>query len=71
MADIDSPDDLIELERSAWAAIQDGSLTVDAALAVREGVAAFVAREKEAGREVARYAVEMGLKKLVRHPEAA
>lgn len=59
---IDFPDDLIELERSAWAEIQRGELTVDTARAVHEGIAAFAA---EAG--LARLDVEMGLKRVVRH----
>ncbi|MGW5633971.1 hypothetical protein [Streptomyces sp. NPDC003832] len=65
MATIDFPDDLLELERSAWAAIQAGTLTVDQALAVHEGVVAFAT---EAG--LARIDVEMGLKQAVRHPES-
>ncbi|OQQ12937.1 hypothetical protein B0675_36450 [Streptomyces sp. M41(2017)] len=61
---IELPPDLIALERSAWTEIQAGALTVDTARAVHEGIAAFAA---EAGH--ARYAVEMGLKQTVRHPE--
>jgi hypothetical protein len=62
VATIEFPDDLIELERSAWGAIQAGTLTVDTARAVHEGIAAFA---KQAG--VGRYDVEMGLKRAVRH----
>lgn len=65
MATIDFPDDLIELERSAWAEIQRGELTVPTAHAVHAAVAAFA---EQAG--VGRYDVEMGLKKAVRHPAA-
>jgi hypothetical protein len=65
VADIEFPDDLIELERSAWAEIQAGALTLDTARAVHEAVAAFA---KQAG--VGRYDVEMGLKRAVRHPAA-
>ena len=61
---IDLPPDLIALERSAWAEIQKGALTVDTARAVHEGIAAFVA-----GSTHSRYAVEMELKKTVRHAE--
>jgi len=68
---IDFPDDLIELERSAWAEIQAGALTVDTARAVHEGVAAFMQQAKEAGNPVARLDVEMGLKRIVRHAEDA
>jgi hypothetical protein len=68
---IELPDDLIELERSAWAEIQAGRLTVATARAVHEGIAAFVRQAKEAGNGVSRYDVEMGLKKQVRHPELA
>jgi hypothetical protein len=56
VATIDFPDDLIELERSAWEQIQAGALTVDTARAVQDGVG--------------RYDVEMGLKRAVRHPAA-
>jgi hypothetical protein len=65
VATIEFPDDLIELERSAWAAIQAGTLTVDTAWAVQEAIAAFA---EQAG--VPRYDVEMGLKRIVRHPAA-
>ena len=61
---IELPDDLIALERSAWEAIQAGTLTVDTALAVHEGIAAFVEDSGES-----RLAVETELKKRVRHPE--
>lgn len=66
MTDTPFPDDLIELERAAWAEIQAGALTVDTAQAVHEAVAAFA---EEAG--LARIDVEMGLKRVVRHGEAA
>ncbi|MGH4031878.1 hypothetical protein ACQB60_23435 [Actinomycetota bacterium Odt1-20B] len=64
MADIDFPDDLIELERSAWTEIQRGALTLDTAQAVQARITEF-AREAE----LSRLDVETGLKKLVRHPE--
>lgn len=64
MASIEFPDHLIALERSAWAQIQRGELTVETARAVHEGIAKFAA---EAG--LARLDVEMGLKRAVRHPE--
>jgi hypothetical protein len=63
---IDFPPKLIELERSAWTAIQTGTLTVDTARAVHEGIAAFA---KQAG--LPRLDVEMGLKRAVRHETAA
>jgi hypothetical protein len=62
---IELPDELIELERSAWAEIQAGALTVETARAVHEAVAAFV---EQTGKP--RLEVEMGLKKAVRHPES-
>ncbi|MGW1949990.1 hypothetical protein ACWCRC_37505 [Streptomyces sp. NPDC001940] len=64
MADIDFPDDLIELERSAWEQIQAGTLTVDTALAVQQAVTAFASETKQS-----RIDIEMALKKRVRHPE--
>ncbi|MFD6490710.1 hypothetical protein [Streptomyces sp. NPDC060188] len=60
---IDLPPDLIALERSAWAEIQAGELTVPTALAVHEGIAAFADQA-----QLSRLDVEMGLKKVVRHP---
>jgi hypothetical protein len=62
----DFPADLIALERAAWSAAQEGTLTADQAAAVHAGVVAFA---EEAGLE--RLDVEMGLKKTVRHPELA
>jgi hypothetical protein len=64
VADIDFPDDLIKLERSAWTEIQEGRLTVPTALAVHQALAAFT---KESGES--RFDAEMALKKRVRHPE--
>lgn len=67
---MDFPADLLALEARAWHDIQAGELTVPTALAVHQGIAAFVRQAKEAGSEVARIDVEMGLKKAVRHGEA-
>ena len=58
------PEDLIALERSAWAEIQRGELTVETARAVHEGIAKFAAESK-----LARLDVEMELKRAVRHPD--
>lgn len=63
---IDFPTDLIELERSAWAEIQTGTLTVETARAVHEAVTAFA---EQAG--LRRMDVELGLKTLVRYETAA
>lgn len=68
MADIDFPEDLIALERSAWEEIQAGQLTVATAQAVHDAIGAYVARDDV---DATRLDVEMGLKKIVRHPEAA
>ncbi|AJP04806.1 hypothetical protein TU94_28540 [Streptomyces cyaneogriseus subsp. noncyanogenus] len=62
MSDFDFPDDLLELERAAWAAMQAGTLTVDQATAVQGRITAYAA---EAGLD--RYTVEMVLKKAVWH----
>ncbi|MEV6696203.1 hypothetical protein AB0M68_03445 [Streptomyces sp. NPDC051453] len=64
MADIDFPDDLIALERSAWTEIQEGRLTVPTALAVHSAVTAFATESK-----LPRMDVELGLKRVVRHPQ--
>jgi hypothetical protein len=61
---IDYPNDLIELERTAWQAQQAGTLTPEQALAVQVRITEHAA---EAGLD--RYTVEMALKKAVRHPE--
>ena len=64
MSDFDFPDTLLELERSAWAAIQAGTLAPEQADAVQAAVTAFA---EEIGAD--RYKVEMALKKAVRHAE--
>lgn len=64
MSDFDFPDALLELERSAWAAIQAGTLTPEQADEVQQAITAYAAEHK-----VDRHAVEMALKKAVRHPE--
>jgi hypothetical protein len=65
VASIDFPDDLIELERSAWQAQQAGTLTAEQAAAVQQAITAFSAA---AGHD--RYDVEMGLKHAVRHADS-
>ncbi|WP_228181359.1 hypothetical protein [Streptomyces anulatus] len=65
MADIDIPEHLIALERTAWAEQQAGALTLEAAAAVQ---AAY--REHAAVTDgVSRLALEMATKKAVRHLE--
>lgn len=56
------PDDLISLERSAWAEIRAGRLTVNTAWKVHQGIAAFAAQSG-----VRRIEVEAALKRVVRH----
>jgi hypothetical protein len=65
VSDIDFPDGLIELERSAWTAQQEGNLTPGQAADVQAAVTAFA---EQTG--LSRYDVEMGLKRTVRHAEA-
>ncbi|NUP15417.1 MAG: hypothetical protein HOZ81_04800 [Streptomyces sp.] len=65
MADIDFPDDLIALERSAWEEQQRGELTVATAQAVHAAVTAYAAAHG-----LDRVEVEMGVKKAVRHGAA-
>lgn len=62
MADIDFPDDLIELEAAAWAEIQRGELTVATAQAVHDAISAYAEQHG-----MPRADIEMGLKKAVRH----
>lgn len=63
---IEFPDELIKLERSAWTEIQEGRLTVPTALAVHKALAAFTKESGESWVDA-----EMGLKRIVRHPEPA
>jgi len=65
VSDIDFPTELLQLERSAWAAIQAGCLTPDLAAAVQQAVTVFA---EQAGLD--RYTVEMELKRAVRHSES-
>ena len=60
---MDLPDDVIDLERSAWAEIQAGALTLETAGAVQARITAVAA---ELGEN--RYDVERELKRIVRHP---
>ncbi|MDH6226224.1 hypothetical protein [Streptomyces sp. MJP52] len=60
---MDIPDDLLELERAAWAEIQAGQLTADTAAAVQARITEVAA---ETGTD--RYTVEMAVKRAVRHP---
>lgn len=64
MADIDFPNELVELERSAWEAAQRGALTAEQAAQVQAAITKFAG---ESGLD--RYTVEMALKRLVRHEE--
>ncbi|WP_073447965.1 hypothetical protein [Streptomyces yunnanensis] len=61
---IELPSDLIDKEHSAWTEIQAGALTVETALEVHEAIMMFAAESGER-----RLAVEMELKRVVRHPE--
>ncbi|MFD4830098.1 hypothetical protein ACFWPV_09625 [Streptomyces uncialis] len=66
MADIDLPESLLDLERTAWAEWQAGALTVPTAFAVQEAITAHAAATK-----TSRYEVEMAVKRVVRHPGSA
>lgn len=65
MSTIELPSDLLELERAAWASLQQGALTADQAAAVQARITEYAA----AG-GLDRYEVEMTLKRAVRHPAA-
>ncbi|MEU9758983.1 hypothetical protein ACFYYY_11410 [Streptomyces sp. NPDC001834] len=60
---IELPDELIELERAAWAEQQGNRLTVETATAVQ---AAITAHAEATGQSW--YEVEAALKRAVRHP---
>ncbi len=64
MSDIEFPDDLVQLERSAWEAAQRGELTAAQAADVQAAITAHAAATG-----LDRYTVEMALKRAVRHPE--
>ncbi|MEV8353207.1 hypothetical protein ACFVTT_33930 [Streptomyces niveus] len=61
---IELTDELIELERAAWAEQQVGALTIPTALAVQTAVTAHAKATDQS-----RYKVEQELKRVVRHPE--
>jgi len=61
---IELTDELIQLERAAWAEQQENRLTVATAAAVQ---AAVTAHAQATGQN--RYEVERELKRRVRHPE--
>ena len=62
--EIELTDELIQLERAAWAEQQENRLTVATAAAVQ---AAVTAHAQATGQN--RYEVERELKRRVRHPE--
>ncbi|MFI6938559.1 hypothetical protein ACIBI4_04755 [Streptomyces sp. NPDC050418] len=59
---VELPDDLVELERCAWTAIQAGTLTVETAVAVQERIREYAA---ECG--TPRLEIETALKRAVRY----
>lgn len=61
---IELTEELIELERAAWAEQQENRLTVDTAAAVQAAITAHAQATDQN-----RYEVERELKKRVRHPE--
>lgn len=65
MANIELTEELIRLERAAWAEQQAGALTVPTAYAVQTAVTAHATATGQN-----RLEVEMAVKRIVRHPEA-
>ncbi|ROQ69158.1 hypothetical protein EDD93_3655 [Streptomyces sp. 840.1] len=61
---IELTDELIELERAAWAEQQEGRLTVATAARVQAAITAYAEATGQG-----RYDVERELKRIVRHPE--
>ena len=61
---IELTDELIELERAAWAEQQANALTVKTAQAVQAAITAHAAATGQS-----RYEVEAALKRAVRHPD--
>ncbi|MDV9194303.1 MULTISPECIES: hypothetical protein [unclassified Streptomyces] len=60
---IELNDELIELERAAWAEQQANALTVETAARVQAAITAYAEATGES-----RYEVERELKRVVRHP---
>ncbi|POG47088.1 hypothetical protein BV881_12155 [Streptomyces sp. ZL-24] len=65
MADIDIPEHILALERTAWAEQQAGALTV----ATADAVQAAYRKHAAATQGLSRLELEMATKKMVRHPE--
>ncbi|MFF0400941.1 hypothetical protein ACFYSJ_35215 [Streptomyces sp. NPDC005248] len=61
---IELSDELIELERAAWTEQQENGLTMETAARVQAAITAHAEATAQS-----RYAVEMELKRVVRHPE--
>ncbi|MFJ3273977.1 hypothetical protein OG963_14050 [Streptomyces sp. NBC_01707] len=61
---IELSDELIELERTAWAEQQEDGLTVETAARVQAAITAHAEATEQN-----RYDVERELKRVVRHPE--
>lgn len=63
-AAIELSDELIELERAAWAEQQENGLTVETAARVQAAITAHAEATEQS-----RYDAEMELKRGVRHPD--
>lgn len=61
---IELSDELIELERAAWAEQQENGLTVETAARVQAAITAHAEATEQS-----RYEVEMELKRVVRHAD--
>jgi hypothetical protein len=61
---IEPPNELIELERAAWAEVQEGRLTVETATAVQAAITEYAAEHGLSRREL-----EQAVKTAARHPE--
>jgi hypothetical protein len=61
---IEPPNELIELEKTAWAEVQEGRLTVETATAVQTAITEYAAEHRLSRREL-----EQAVKTAVRHPE--
>ncbi|MGW1433379.1 hypothetical protein ACWD6K_32765 [Streptomyces sp. NPDC002431] len=60
---IELTDELVELERAAWAEQQENRLTVETAARVQAAITAYAEATGQS-----RYEVERELKRVVRHP---
>jgi hypothetical protein len=61
---IEPPNELVDLEKAAWAEVQEGRLTVETATAVQAAITEYAAEHG-----LSRNELEQAVKTAARHPE--